>query len=253
VRRGRVAPPQIPVAVIVTYRRILFAALEKSHDEILRRLAKRLAQAPTEKEAREREDAKSWKTVKPDVDPIEIALIFQRVSKKTETETKRLIGIPSTVSVKSRDAFIAENVDLVESLGDWQLDELAAVIELGFQNGDDVRSIRADIEDRFEVSRSKADLLARDQVLKLNGKLTKERQTRAGIKEYVWSTSGDERVREMHAELDGETFSWDDPPVTNEDGDENAPGGDYSCRCVAVPIIPEDFDDEESDEDEDAA
>jgi hypothetical protein len=46
-------------------------------------------------------------------------------------------------------------------------------------------------------------------------------------------------VRERHAELDGERFRWDDPPVTNEDGDENHPGEDYQCRCTAYPVLPE--------------
>lgn len=43
----------------------------------------------------------------------------------------------------------------------------------------------------------------------------------------------------MHQELDGTEQSWDDPPVTNEDGDRNHPGEDYQCRCVAYPILDE--------------
>ena len=42
-------------------------------------------------------------------------------------------------------------------------------------------------------------------------------------------------------------FDWDDPPVTNDDGDTNAPGEDYRCRCVAIPQIAEL--DQESEED----
>ena len=52
-----------------------------------------------------------------------------------------------------------------------------------------------------------------------------------GIKQYIWSTSGDERVRDSHAENDGKIFSYDDPPPTGHPGDE------INCRCVAIPYF----------------
>mgnify|MGYP000210898992 CR=1 FL=1 len=73
--------------------------------------------------------------------------------------------------------------------------------------------------------------------VQLNGQITEERQTQAGIEEYVWSTSNDEKVRETHEELDGTTQRWDDPPVSEKNGDRNHPGGSYQCRCVAVPVL----------------
>src|SRR5690606_27552239 len=70
-------------------------------------------------------------------------------------------------------------------------------------------------------------------------KIVEFRQTAAGIEEYIWTTSGDERVREMHAKLDGKRFKWSDPPVTNAQGDRNNPGEDYQCRCTAYAVLPE--------------
>ena len=101
-----------------------------------------------------------------------------------------------------------------------------------------VEDLRKQIQADFDVTKSKADLLARDQVLKLNGQLTQLRQQNAGISEYDWSTSGDERVREIHGDLDGTRQSWDSPPIVSEDGRREHPGGDYQCRCVAIPVIP---------------
>ena len=112
------------------------------------------------------------------------------------------------------------------------------ILDDGFKAGTRVEDLRKQIRERFDVTRSKADLLARDQVLKLNAQITQTRQRQAGISEYRWSASNDERVREYHRELDGSIFRWDDPPITNEDGDRNAPGEDYQCRCVAIPILP---------------
>jgi SPP1 gp7 family putative phage head morphogenesis protein len=98
------------------------------------------------------------------------------------------------------------------------------------------------IDERFEVTKSKIDTAAYDDVLTLNGQITQERQTSAGIESFVWTTAGDERVRDSHIALDGAEFRWDDPPEV--DGEEAVPGEPYNCRCVAFPIVPE-LDDEE--------
>jgi len=89
------------------------------------------------------------------------------------------------------------------------------------------------MSERTSVQESRAKLIARDQVSKLNGQLTMERQTDLGVESYVWRTVGDERVRDEHDDNDGETFSWDSPPATGH------PGEDYQCRCWAEPILPE--------------
>ncbi len=96
-----------------------------------------------------------------------------------------------------------------------------------------VEELRSLVMERFDVSKSRADLIARDQVLKLNGQITEERQTRAGVEQYVWTTAGDERVREEHAALEGQVIDWNSPPTVGH------PGEDYQCRCVAFPLIPE--------------
>ena len=63
----------------------------------------------------------------------------------------------------------------------------------------------------------------------------------AGVEEYIWSTSGDSRVRESHKKLNGKRFRWDDPPVVDEKtGRRCHPGEDYECRCVALAVF--DFD-----------
>jgi SPP1 gp7 family putative phage head morphogenesis protein len=93
--------------------------------------------------------------------------------------------------------------------------------------------------ERMDVSDSRAKLIARDQVAKLNGQFTRERQTEAGVDSYVWRTVGDERVRETHEMADGNTYSWSSPP---EETDGNHPGEDYQCRCWAEPILPESLD-----------
>ena len=108
------------------------------------------------------------------------------------------------------------------------------------QSGKTVAQMKDIVQERMDVSDSRAQLIARDQVSKLNADLTKSRQEDSGVVKYEWSTMQDERVRDSHADCDGEIFTWDgnvsDGGVSKPDG--NNPGEDYQCRCFAVPILP---------------
>lgn len=83
----------------------------------------------------------------------------------------------------------------------------------------------------FVSAKSHADLIARDQLQKLHGRLNEERQRAAGVDRYTWTTQGDDRVRPEHAAREGRTFSWDRPP------DEGHPGEPIACRCYAEAVI----------------
>jgi SPP1 gp7 family putative phage head morphogenesis protein len=111
------------------------------------------------------------------------------------------------------------------------------VVREGIHAGTRVENIKEQIKERFNVSESRARLIARDQVGKLNAQLAEQRQRALGVSRYEWSSSNDERVRPMHKELDHSIQRWDSPPITNEDGDRNHPGEDYQCRCQALPIV----------------
>ena len=87
-------------------------------------------------------------------------------------------------------------------------------------------------EVRYRVSKSKAKLIARDQTGKLYGEINQARQDEAGITSYIWRTSMDERVRDEHAEREGQEFEWCAPP------DDGHPGIPIQCRCEAEPVLP---------------
>ena len=137
------------------------------------------------------------------------------------------------------DAFMdsarAENVTLIKNAS---ADFLAQVKDVLLEmEGRPAAQVAAALQERVEVSRSRAQLIARDQVTKLNSNIIEMRCRSAGVDSYTWSTSQDERVREMHVELEGSVHTWDEPPVTNPQGETNHPGGDYQCRCLPIPIV----------------
>lgn len=133
--------------------------------------------------------------------------------------------------------FVGENTSLITNIPEKTLGQVQQVLEQGVRRGARVQDIQADIMQRFRVSDSRAELIARDQIGKLNGDLTQMRHRELGIKNYVWRTAGDDRVRDTHEAQDGETYSWEDPPA--ETGN---PGEDFQCRCIAEPDLSDFFD-----------
>jgi SPP1 gp7 family putative phage head morphogenesis protein len=137
-----------------------------------------------------------------------------------------------------REAWIERNTLLIR-LEERAQQEVRAIIEAPIVEGVRVEEIAKQIEERMGVVRSRAELIARDQTLKVYGSIQEARQTDAGIVEYIWSTSQDERVRHRHSELEGTTQRWDSPPIVDKrTGRREHPGLDFQCRCSAIPVLP---------------
>lgn len=124
------------------------------------------------------------------------------------------------------------NVALIQSIGSQYYDRIEQAVKENYLAGRRFESLEDTIKDIGDVTDSRAKLIARDQTAKLNSSFNMARQTSLGIEKYQWQTSGDERVRESHADNEGQIFSWDDPP--EETGN---PGDDVNCRCVALPYF----------------
>lgn len=163
-----------------------------------------------------------------------VSVAFSKMAKKVDDKNARshmLIGIaPQAPGVQAAIVIARSNsIRLIEDAGRDYADDVREVLTDPASEGLRVEEIRDKLRERGNVSLSRATLIAVDQTLKLSAGLNQFRQRAAGVAHYVWSTSKDERVRPTHADLEGQTFSWDEPPETNDDGDTNAPGEDYRC------------------------
>lgn len=164
--------------------------------------------------------------------------VAQAVDKVSKRQFQRLLVNASVKpDAAAQSIFIEDNIRLIRSLTGDQISIVRDVITDAGVSGRSASDITKDLQERLGITRSRANLIARDQVLKLHSNLTKTRQTTAGIRQYVWTTSSDERVRPYHFDLNGTTQAWDNPPITAEDGSQNHPGEDYQCRCIAFPVI----------------
>jgi SPP1 gp7 family putative phage head morphogenesis protein len=146
-----------------------------------------------------------------------------------------------------------DNVGLITSMTDDMLEKIGNLLE--DYDGTRVEDVATSLEDTFGLTRARAELIARDQVLSLNAQMNQQAQQNAGVEEFIWSTSQDDSVRgqkeldkgqepkgQDHASLNGLKFRWDNPPVVDHaTGDTALPGEPIQCRCVAIPVL-EEFD-----------
>ncbi len=137
------------------------------------------------------------------------------------------------------DSFVHENVSLIKTIPQKNLSKIEGIVRRGTESGLSLAEIEQQIKEVGTYLESNTKLIARDQVSKFNSKLSELRQIEAGVTHYIWSTSTDERVRELHQELNGKKFSWDDPPRSGTNGERLHPGYPINCRCVALPVLEE--------------
>jgi SPP1 gp7 family putative phage head morphogenesis protein len=153
-------------------------------------------------------------------------------------ETLRAPRVDAKASVtRAVNAARKANVGLVSGLDVKQTLSLGKLLKAGQEQGVRHETLIESVQAITGYGESRARLIARDQTVKHNAAVLEAQARAAGVTRYRWVTVKDEATRPMHKALDGQTFSFSDPPVTNKQGDRNNPGGDYQCRCSAMVVI----------------
>jgi SPP1 gp7 family putative phage head morphogenesis protein len=109
----------------------------------------------------------------------------------------------------------------------------------GIEGAERPERVAAEIYNTGEVTKSRANLIARTEVARTASTLVQARATFVGSEGYIWRTSDDADVRREHRRLNGKYFRWDDPPVSGSNGERAHAGQIYNCRCVPEPVIPD--------------
>jgi SPP1 gp7 family putative phage head morphogenesis protein len=139
------------------------------------------------------------------------------------------------------------NYTLVKSLSVEHVKRVNQILTDGVQQGKAWTDIAKEVQAVGPtISKQKSQLIARDQIGKLNSALTASRQQEAGLECYVWQATMDDRTRDSHAEMDGLVCRWDDRSVYSTDEGltwvsrtttmpKAHPGEEIQCRCTAAP------------------
>lgn len=86
-------------------------------------------------------------------------------------------------------------------------------------------------------TRSRAMLIARTEVGRVSGEMTKARAMTAGSDGYIWRSAEDRDVRPSHKKMNGQFVKWSEPPTL--DNLTGHAGCLPNCRCYIEPVIPD--------------
>lgn len=254
VRRQKHIPKQrYPKLIEVEYARALTGQLSVANlalTELFSRLAELVQRAQAErKDAGESDElaaimARVRARLEQAVNPVSVKELAQKFAERTQTAQRIALGAQVKAALGAdvfssdkripaiRDQFVGENVSLIKSIPTQVLNEVEGVISRAFTNATPHDVLVKQINERFSVGESRARLIARDQIGKLYGQTNAYRQQDLGITKFIWRTSGDERVREEHAALEGLEFSYPEGAPG-----EGLPGEPIQCRCSAEPVF----------------
>jgi SPP1 gp7 family putative phage head morphogenesis protein len=189
-----------------------------------------------------RVDAIDWR--------LAIATVLEAFARANPIPVDWLFGLVSQVDDRVRSPLLLAGIVSIPNdpkLGDWAEVNAALIRDIDAVLVADVsklmltaqaegwgaRTAGRELAKRTGIATRRATLIARDQISNINSQLTKQRQTDAGVREYIWRTSGDERVRDEHAAREGKRYRWSDPPP------DGHPGEPILCRCTAEPVLDE--------------
>jgi hypothetical protein len=161
--------------------------------------------------------------------------------------------MPTAYEARRIVSFASEGVSLISTVGADLLDSVDVVLAHAVRDGLRYTQIRDLVEARTGISTRHAELIARDQIGKINGKIVQDTQAAAGVESYTWRTANDQRVRgnpagpyarskQDHWGLRGTVHRWDRPPRgAGPYGEPAHPGESIQCRCYAEAILPDDL------------
>ena len=130
------------------------------------------------------------------------------------------------------ERWAANGVALVGSLEERHVEDISKFITEAVSKGKSTREVEKVLSQRLGVSRRRANLIARNEIGTLNAEITRARMKDLGIKRFRWVDSGDDVVRPLHQEINGQVFDYPNGHPT-----EGLPGEPINCRCTAEPVL----------------
>ena len=137
-------------------------------------------------------------------------------------------------------AAIAENVTLIKSIETQYHTQIEGAVMRSLQPGGRGLADVTEALQKYEgITDRRRNIIAKDQTRKIQASISIERAKSAGIKKFKWLHSrGGSEPRPDHVAMNGNVYSYDDPPVIDRrTGERGFPGQAINCRCQMVPVI----------------
>lgn len=129
---------------------------------------------------------------------------------------------------------VAANAALIKSLSDDAVKRVEFAVIEARRNRASARRLSGILQREFGTVKSRADLIAVDQIASMHADFTRMHHQSVGIDHYRWITQRDERVRDRHRPLHGRVYRYGE--TTGAEGGV-MPGRAIRCRCVAAPVV----------------
>lgn len=151
-----------------------------------------------------------------------------------------VFGTNSAAVTEALEAATIANAKLIKNITDTHAERISTIVMENMRAGFAPSKIAKDLQKQAGISRRRAKNIARDQVSKLNGELTEQRSTAAGLECFRWVDSGDGRVGADHERAATRdvgygpgVYRWKNPPKEGKPGRATRP----FCRCTAAPVF----------------
>jgi SPP1 gp7 family putative phage head morphogenesis protein len=123
-----------------------------------------------------------------------------------------------------------------------QMREVVAQMAL---EGKSLKTIEKYLLAEWTKDKKKAKFLARNESAIATTSYLASKYQQEGFTHFKWITTMDGRERELHKELNGKIFAFDNPPVIydNKKGiiQRGLPGNTFNCRCAMSVVIDKSF------------
>lgn len=132
---------------------------------------------------------------------------------------------------------------LIKRIPQEYLSEVQVAVMSAITTGSGLEQLVPYLTKRYEGDARHARFVALDQVRKASANVNAARLQAVGVQNYIWvHVSGERYPRELHMQMSGKEYRYDDPPVIqkakgNQPEVKGKPGDLPFCRCVARPVL----------------
>ncbi len=136
-------------------------------------------------------------------------------------------------------ASIVENVALIKSISMQYLNGVQQATMRSITTGRGLADLVPYLEKHKQITKRRANSIALDQTRKAYNNLNRGRMQKLGLTKFEWlHTGGSAHPRKLHQDYNGHIFSFDEPPIIDENtGERGIPGQAINCRCRMRPVI----------------
>lgn len=137
-------------------------------------------------------------------------------------------------------ALIQENVALIKKIPSQYFAEIESLVMRSIAEGRDVKYLTEELDSRYEITRKRAAMIARDQTNKATESIRLAESKQLGVKVGIWvHIPGRKYSRETHEKMNGKPFLLSEGLYDQKVRKKVMPGFLVNCCCVYRDYLPE--------------